>query len=528
MEEVQSLRKRFIIKTKLHDEQRAMVSRMIKKKNWLLVAKAGAGKSLCTISTFCYLYNNNKVDTLFVSMPKNAYDKAVWKEELRKHSNIPFIDIETLASKTGFNLSKIKQVVSQYPVILSKHTHVHVYSDLIKLIMSSTRCSLCLDEGHRFKNSNSRLTIAARLTFNRAYVRSMLTATPLSKDMKDCYNLINFIKPWFLGTFDNFKQEFCVVKQKVIGKTFTGALRKVDEIVGVISEQALQQRLYPIVISGSSHHELNFHYLNYEMDPFETSIYRRLATGLFTASDDETPEDWFHRVITQEQKPIDYSIKEVSRHSSRFLYLQFAADGLIQEDGTIGNRLGTKSKLILSCLKSIFQKGLSTVLFCEYYAQLDFMKKCLKRFFPNVRVLEASGKVALKEGSISEAAVKQKPHCILLSKAGSESSSFYFINNVVFFSIPTIPSAFIQTVGRINRVNTLFPGDLHVWIPQSDNVDKYKLLLVSKKTALSESVTNRESNVPDDFKEMAKGIEDMKLLKKYLLWHQDESDKLTL
>lgn len=156
------------------------------------------------------------------------------------------------------------------------------------------------------------------------------------------------------------------------------------------------------------------------------------------------------------------------------------------------------------------------------------MKKCLKRFFPNVRVLEASGKVALKEGSISEAAVKQKPHCILISKAGSESSSFYFINNVVFFSIPTIPSAFIQTVGRINRVNTLFPGDLHVWIPQSDNVDKYKLLLVSKKTALSESVTNRESNVPDDFKEMAKGIEDMKLLKKYLLWHQDESDKLTL
>ena len=264
------------------------------------------------------------------------------------------------------------------------------------------------------------------------------------------------------------------------------------------------------------------------MDSFETSIYRRLATGLFTASDDETPEDWFHRVITQEQKPIDYSIKEVTRHSSRFLYLQFAADGLIQEDGTIGNRLGTKSKLILSCLKSIFQKGLSTVLFCEYYAQLDFMKKCLKRFFPNVRVLEASGKVALKEGAISEAAVKQKPHCILLSKAGSESSSFYFINNVVFFSIPTIPSAFIQTVGRINRVNTLFPGDLHVWIPQSDNVDKYKLLLVSKKTALSESVTNRESNVPDDFKEMAKGIEDMKLLKKYLLWHQDESDKLAL
>lgn len=890
-------RKKFRIKTEPLPQQKEMIDRLVKKKACILVGKTGIGKSYCALSKFVHHYNKNHVDTMIVFAPKNAYDKGVWKEELQRHTDIPYIDIETFSTKVGLNQSKIQLFLQKYPVIVAKHTHVHIYADLIKLVQISSRCMVCYDELHKFKNVSSRLTVAMRLATSKAFVRLGLTAclvkgeriltdkgyvkaenvgvgdtiivdgapkkvtgfldngvkpcykittelgntikctynhpiyvngtfkpaeevkvgdkvvvqlhecrdvevgeiqlpyvgrcfnkveklktdfnlgailgwltgdgyvesksyrigwmfaeheieimedikerlnsigihphvfrrekfndkredidsdnlkpittlrfgskqfsqwlksngygkasakrvpdflftaskeckigylrylfgsdghycfyrdtrirrsivlssvseslckdvqlllgsmgilskiyfqpkvedrkrssdkytlsirvryikkflnevgmlstkagkvdreivdsmeisndmeiedrvksiefigeiqtyghevedhvyitggikthnTPLSKDMKDCYNLINFIYPWYLGTFEMFKKEFCLVRSKVIGRSINGGLKKVEEIVGIASEQALIQRLYPIVVTSESHHSLNWHYIDYEMDAFERSIYRRLSLGIFSSTV-ELDEDWFRRVITQDVEVTNYSVKEVTRHASRFLYLQFAANGIISEDGSIGTRRGTKVNKALEVLETIFSKKESVVIYCEYYASLRVLMDAVREKFPSVKILEASGKVALKEGFISEAAVKQRSHALFITKAGSESSSLYYINHVMMFECPTLPSAFVQSVGRINRVNTLFPGDLHAHIFRSENIDLYKLMIVCKKTALSELVVNKESNVPEEYKDIAKQMDDVSILKKYLIWHQDQSDKLS-
>lgn len=526
--EQNSEREKIALKSKLLPHQEVAVARMMKKKNYICVEKTGRGKSIMALAAWISLFNREKLDTLMILSPKNAFDKGVWRDEVKKHTTCSPIDIETLYSKTGGNPNKVAIFIKKYPIIVCKHSHVYNFDGLMRMIQSLTRCAVLWDEIHKLKNPQSKLTIANRIMSSKAYCRYGLTATPLSKDMKDCYNIINFIKPWYLGTFDMFKKDYCTVTEKVIGRNIGGGLKKVEEITGVISEQALKEKLRPIVITGESTFDLNWHYVDYQMGVEEASIYRRLASGLFAPIDDEeTAEQWFKRVMQQEVTE-QYQVKEVTRHSSRFLYLQFAADGIIEQNGDIGNTYGVKCKKALSLLKEISEKGQSAIMYFDYYASLELMEKLIRKSGLNMKIIKTTGKDAIKDGMISEAKVKTQPYLIMSTKAGSESSSFYYINNVILFHIPTVPETFTQIVGRITRVNTIFDrDDLHAWIFRSENIDLYKLGVVCHKAALAEVVVNEEKNIPDEYKEKFKEADVLQLCKKYLLWEQRKANRVS-
>ena len=97
--------------------------------------------------------------------------------------------------------------------------------------------------------------------------------------------------------------------------------------------------------------------------------------------------------------------------------------------------------------------------------------------------------------------------------------SYYYINNVMFFHYPTVPDTFVQTVGRITRINTLFKDNLHVWLMMKENIDMYKLLILSNKTKQMEQVAGEEMNVPDMFKDVSMRERNLKRFKNKLLWN---------
>ena len=136
------------------------------------------------------------------------------------------------------------------------------------------------------------------------------------------------------------------------------------------------------------------------------------------------------------------------------------------------------------------------------------------------RLLETTGEKTFKPDEISEQKVKQVPHFILTTKAGSASVSYYYINNVIMFHIPTTPETFSQTIGRISRVNTIHRGNLQAWVFRSENIDLYKLATVSHKAVQAEILTNNEQNIPPDYKQEFSSADNIKLMKKLLLWEK--------
>ena len=245
-------------------------------------------------------------------------------------------------------------MLEQFPVVYGRHSHVKLCGYFITFLIQNFKTLVVIDEVHKFKNPKSSLTCYARLVLKGREALWALTATPLNKDLADCYNIINFVKPWFFGTFEQFKKDYCKIEAVVIGKFPDGTLKKKDSIVGVVNNTILQQKLSQIVITGTNTVEVNWHYYKYIMSKEEERIYRKLARGIFASKYNllEDKEAWFKQVIMGEEEKT-YVVREHSRHSSRFIYLQYAADGIIQENGVIGESYGTKCLEILKILRGI-------------------------------------------------------------------------------------------------------------------------------------------------------------------------------
>lgn len=515
---------RFVGKVQLFSHQLKAFQKLVNQRNMLYLGKTGSGKTLVTLMGYAYLHNKSSLDKMLVMTPRNAYDKKVWEKDIKKLTNMKCIDIEILVQKTGGDLEKVDHFLNMYPIVYMKHTHLFKYHDLLISIITRYRTLIVVDEVHAFKNPKSKLRAYFNLVCSKYAALWALTATPVSKDMNDFYSIMQMVKPWYLGDITSFKRNYCTCEEQIIGRNPSGGLKKVERIIGVSNAAALQMKIEPYVIAGDSLVEIKHKYVDYEMNAREMRIYQKLGKGAFASryeTDTLSAEDWFKKVMGESVDEEVYVVKDNQRHSSRFLYLQFAADGIISDDGVVGREPGEKMKKLLRLCAYLQKKGESSVIYFDYYASLNCFKKAILQSGIPCKVLDNTGEKSFKSSDINENLVKTQSYFILSTKAGSASESLYYINNVILFHVPTVPETFTQVVGRITRINTLFPGNLNCWIFRSENIDMYKLAVVSHKAAQAEVVANEESNIPPEYKHEFATADAIKLMKRYLLWQND-------
>lgn len=502
------------MKLKLTEEQQSAVRVLTHRRRALICSKTGSGKSAMVLAAFEYLKSQGKVDRLLVLAPKNSYEKKGWLSECKKHTTFKAMSIDELAAiAETYTLSKLPKYLESCDVIYGKHSHLKNKMSVMKACLAG-RTIVCLDETQAFKNPASQLTMLCRYFLTEAFATYGCTATPLSKDMTDAYNILNLIRPGCLGSFDWFRDVVCL-SEKVKIRTAHGA-REVIKITGVRDQALLDSLIGKFVITGEARLTPNFHKIPYELSPYEMAIYRRIAKGINMSPQAEV-KDWIKLVMSSEQEEEPSHIKDIDLHSSRFIYLQYAADGILDDQGLV-NRAGTKTQEVLKTIEAIISKKQSCLVYFDFYESLDAVKKQLQ-FRNDIRVLESSGRKSLKPDDISEATCKKCPHVVLLTRAGAPSTSFYYINNVVMAHIPTVPEVFVQAVGRITRLDTIFDhSDLHVWVPMSSNIDEYKMRLTTSKTTQMESVSGNEKNIPDWFRSQEWNERVIRKLKRQLLW----------
>lgn len=500
---------------KPYDNQIHNARELCKRRQALLTDHMGAGKCCSVLLAFSVLKAKGKINNLVVLTPLSAYEKEVWKKDIVKFTNFKCISIDDFAKSVGDNPARIEKLLSVYDVIYGKHTHSKIYKYLLADIFAKAPSTiLCLDECQAFRNPNSTLTTELKLITLRVPNIWGVSGSTLSKSLEDFYNICNIIRPWYFGSFLQFRNTYCTTKDRYIGKG-----RKVVEITGVKNEEQFKVAIEPLVIRGESFAQVKWHYINYQLDDFEQKIYRRIAKGIGLDEEMET-KDWLDFVLNNEEEEEPPRIKSVDLYSSRFLYLQQAASGILNLDGTQTRTDSTKLRLLKSTVSDILDKKQSVLIYFDYYVSLNAAKNTILELKSkySFELLESTGENVLDASAVTEAKVKVKPHIILCTKASAESVSYYFINNVIFFQIPTVPSVFSQFVGRITRKNTLFPDDLNCFIFRSRNIDEYKLYVVGSKAAQMELVQGEESNIPPDVKHVLSKKDGLDKLKKLLLW----------
>jgi len=169
--------------------------------NGILADEMGLGKTLQTISLLGYLREFRGITGPHVIIvPKSTLHN--WMNEIRKwcpeirpmkfHGSAE----ERVALREGMTPGSFDVCVTSYEMVIKEKNHFRRFHWRYVII----------DEAHRIKNANSRLSQVVRML--RTNYRMLITGTPLQNNLKELWALLNFLLPEVFSSSEKFEEWF--------------------------------------------------------------------------------------------------------------------------------------------------------------------------------------------------------------------------------------------------------------------------------------------------------------------------------
>ncbi|KAL7317190.1 ATP-dependent DNA helicase Snf21 [Mucor circinelloides] len=170
--------------------------------NGILADEMGLGKTIQTISLITYLIEKKRQNGPYlIIVPLSTLTN--WTLEFEKWAPA----IKTIIYKGPPNTRKELQNEIRYndfQVLLT--TFEYIIKD--RPILSKVKwLHMIVDEGHRMKNTNSKLTVVLRQYYHTKY-RLILTGTPLQNNLPELWALLNFVLPKIFKSVKSFEEWF--------------------------------------------------------------------------------------------------------------------------------------------------------------------------------------------------------------------------------------------------------------------------------------------------------------------------------
>ncbi|GAC97069.1 ATP dependent chromatin remodeling factor [Pseudozyma hubeiensis SY62] len=179
-----------------------MISLYNNRLNGILADEMGLGKTIQTISLITYLMEFKKQNGPFlVIVPLSTLTN--WVNEFNKWAPT----VSTLIYKGTPNVRK--QLTGRlrsmnFQVLLTTYEYIIKDKHLLGKIKW---VHMIIDEGHRMKNTQSKLTITLTQFYTSRY-RLLLTGTPLQNNLPELWALLNFVLPRIFNSVKSFDEWF--------------------------------------------------------------------------------------------------------------------------------------------------------------------------------------------------------------------------------------------------------------------------------------------------------------------------------
>ncbi|SNX82573.1 probable SNF2 - component of SWI/SNF global transcription activator complex [Melanopsichium pennsylvanicum] len=179
-----------------------MISLYNNRLNGILADEMGLGKTIQTISLITYLMEFKKQNGPFlVIVPLSTLTN--WVNEFNKWAPT----VSTLVYKGTPNVRK--QLTGRlrsmnFQVLLTTYEYIIKDKHLLGKIKW---VHMIIDEGHRMKNTQSKLTITLTQFYTSRY-RLLLTGTPLQNNLPELWALLNFVLPRIFNSVKSFDEWF--------------------------------------------------------------------------------------------------------------------------------------------------------------------------------------------------------------------------------------------------------------------------------------------------------------------------------
>ncbi|CEP10281.1 hypothetical protein [Parasitella parasitica] len=179
-----------------------MVSLYNNSLNGILADEMGLGKTIQTIGLITYLIEKKKQNGPFLIIAPLS-TLANWTLEFDKWTPSISKIVYKGRPQVRKELAKIAKA-GQFQVLLTTFEFIvrdaHTLGKIKWLY-------LIMDEGHRMKNANSKLTSTLKQEYNTKY-RLVLTGTPLQNNLPELWALLNFVLPKIFNSVKTFEDWF--------------------------------------------------------------------------------------------------------------------------------------------------------------------------------------------------------------------------------------------------------------------------------------------------------------------------------
>ncbi|XP_022762611.1 protein CHROMATIN REMODELING 4-like isoform X2 [Durio zibethinus] len=454
-----------------------------KSKNVILADEMGLGKTVSAVAFILSLYFEFKatlpclVLVPLSTMPNWLAEFSLWAP-----------DLNVVEYHGG---AKARATIRQYewhasdPNELNKRTASYKYNVLLttyEMILADSSYLrgvpwevLVVDEGHRLKNSGSKL-FSLLNTFSFQH-RVLLTGTPLQNNIGEMYNLLNFLQPSSFPSLSSFEEKF---------NDLTTA-EKVEELKKLVAPHMLRRLKRDAMQNIPPKTE---RMVPVELSSIQAEYYRAMLTKNY-----QILRNIGKGVAQQSMLNIVMQLRKVCNHP-------YLIPGTEPESGSVEflheMRIKASAKLTLlhSMLKVLYREGHRVLIFSQMTKLLDILEDYLTIEFGPKTYERVDGSVSVADRQTSIARFNQDKSrfvFLLSTRSCGLGINLATADTVIIYDSDFNPHADIQAMNRAHRIgqsNRLLVYRLVV----RASVEERILQLAKKKLMLDQLFVNKSGS----------------------------------
>lgn len=408
--------------------------------NMALLADApGLGKSIQTIGAL------RAESRVIIFCPASL--KYNWAEEIAKWTKDEVVVISgTPITRRKLWATPAKWYIANYELLL-KDFH------LIKPLTINHTC-VC-DEAQRISNPAAKSVKALKLLPFRK--RIALTGTPLSNSPIDIWSIVDWLRPGYIGTFQQFKDQHCV-------------LNEWGDVVAYKNLGILAAQLEPMMLRRSKDEVLT------DFPP------KTVQDVKFDLSEGEIK--LYHDIVEQihdEIADLGFEAKYLGLILVKMLRLQQAVDHP-QLVGKI--EVSTKFETLKDMVKEILLSGGKIIIFTRFATMAKILHEAFCVLYNNCVLISGDVPADTRVGIVKDFNENPKIQIIVMTEAGSAGLNLQAATYVFHYDLPWSIAKLEQREGRAHRIGQTKPVTVYNLIGKN-TMDEYVAKVLHKKNLLS-------------------------------------------
>ncbi|CAL1402457.1 unnamed protein product [Linum trigynum] len=452
-------------------------------KNVILADEMGLGKtvSACAFISSLYFEFKAKLPCLVLvplsTMPNWLSEFSLWAP------NVNVVEYHGCAKARA--VIRQSEWHASYPNEVNKKTNsykFHVLLTTYEMVLADASHLrgvpwevLIVDEGHRLKNSGSKLfNLLNSFSFQH---RVLLTGTPLQNNIGEMYNLLNFLQPASFPSLTSFEENF---------NDLTTA-EKVDELKKLVAPHMLRRLKKDAMQNIPPKTE---RMVPVELSSIQAEYYRAMLTKNY-----QVLRNMGKGVPQQSMLNIVMQLRKICNHP-------YLIPGTEPDSGSVEflheMRIKASAKLTLlhSMLKALYKEGHRVLIFSQMTRLLDILEDYLTIEFGPKTYERVDGSVSVSDRQTAIARFNQDKSrfvFLLSTRSCGLGINLATADTVIIYDSDFNPHADIQAMNRAHRIGQSKRLLVYRLVVRA-SVEERILQLAKKKLMLDQLFVNKSGS----------------------------------